>query len=319
MTLQLLDNLWELRTNSVFFNTVTQESLGFFSSPFVVISVISSFAEPLWSKGGSVSQAIALPDTSIAWGNRKELVLNQLSLFEFPILSNNNYELFYFSLARLEAVQIKVWEYVGQTKDTAVENLVTTLETSAILTVDFSQVNVRLDAIEQAIADIEPTTVDFSPVLTVLAGIQNTASNILANTNILQSSSNAILTNLADVQNTLNDMIVKPQILLRVNGLLPNQSKEIRFWEKAEITTALKIESIFIDSPADDKVKIAVFTQANVKLTEREFDKEQTPYDFPDLVLSKSLKVVFTNWSGNPIDRVFVYCSQVPEAVTLDI
>jgi hypothetical protein len=137
-------------------------------------------------------------------------------------------------------------------------------------------------------------------VLAGLAGVQSTASNTLSNTNNLQSSSNAILADLANVQNTLNDMTAKPQILLRVNGLAGNQSKEIRFWEQSQITTALKVESIFIDSPADDKVKIVILTQDNIKLTERAFDKNQTPYDFPDLVLSKFLKVVFTNMSTNP-------------------
>ncbi len=319
MTLQLLDNSWELKTNGIFFNSVRQESLGVFSSPFIAISVTSSFADPLWSKAGSVGQVIALSDASVAYGSRKELVLNQASFFEFPIFSSSNYELFYFSLPRLEAVQIKVWEYTGQTKDKAIEDLVTALETSAILTVDFSQINARLDVLEAAIANITPTPVDFSPVLAELAEIQSIASNTLSNTNNLQSSSNTILAGLTSVQNTLNEMTVKPQILIRVNGLASNQSKEIRFWEQAAITTALKIESIFIDSPAEDKVKIAIFTQDNIKLTERQFDKNQTPYDFPDLVLSKLLKIVFTNTSPNPIDKIFIYCSQVPEAITLDI
>lgn len=266
MTLQLLDNLWSMRVDETLSALSAQHSLGDFTSPYVAITVTSAYAQPGWSKGGTVSQAITLPDSSPAYGSFRELFLNRVSLLEFPFLTGGSYNLRYFPFFRLGEVQIKVWEYTGQTRDRAVENLVEALETSAVLTVDFSQINARLNTLEAAI----------------------------------------------------NAMAHKPQILIRVNGLAANQSKEIRFWEQAQITTALKIESIYIDSPADDKMKIAVFTQDGIKLTEREFNKNETPYDFPDLVLAKSLKVVFTS-VNSVINRIFVFCSQVPEAIALDI
>jgi hypothetical protein len=318
MTRQLTGNLWTLRLEGNLSNILDKHSLGIFTNPFVIISVSSVYADSLWRKGGSVGQAIILPDGQTAYGTNQEIPLNQLFLLEFPLLAGDSYELFYFSLPRLETVNIKVWEYQGETVESLLPELGEYLESSVQLNVDLSEVLTRLDNLN--------VTVDLSEIQTQLTDIENA----IANLDLTSMDISQIITKLDEVRgdiqalnNAIDNLEVttteNPQVLLRVNGLAQNQTKEIRFWEQPSITTALKVESIYIDAPAEDKVKIEIFTFDNIKLTERLFEKNDTPYAFPDLVLSQGLKVVFSLVGTNPIDKIFIYCVSVPEPVVIDV
>jgi hypothetical protein len=318
MSLQLTSNLWQLKTDSIFSNEASSYSLGTYSNPFVVIFVTSPNANPLWRKGGFVSQTLLLPDSEVAFTPGADVFLDKLALFEFSVLIGTDYELVYFPVGRLPEVRVKVWEYQGETVESLLPELGEYLESSVQLNVDLSEVLTRLDNLN--------VTVDLSEIQTQLTDIENA----IANLDLTSMDISQIITKLDEVRgdiqalnNAIDNLEVttteNPQVLLRVNGLAQNQTKEIRFWEQPSITTALKVESIYIDAPAEDKVKIEIFTFDNIKLTERLFEKNDTPYAFPDLVLSQGLKVVFSLVGTNPIDKIFIYCVSVPEPVVIDV
>lgn len=154
MTLQIIEDLWNLRIDNSFDRSADKYSLGIFNSPFIIVLVSSTFADPLWNKGGSLAQGIELQTLEIAHGNFKELYLNKIAILEFPLFSGNSYELFYFPLFRLETVELKVWEYTGLLKDTAIDNLLEALEENPILNINFDSILTRLDELEMAIDNL---------------------------------------------------------------------------------------------------------------------------------------------------------------------
>lgn len=278
MSLQSTDNNYVLRIENEFDSNTLEHSLGYFSSSLIAIKITSSVALSDWKKGGKIAQVVSVGDNR-ALVQIKDIEINKLNLFEFiPIQEGLDYELVYLALPRLVNVNIQVWEYQGQTVESLLVNLGNYLESSVNLQVDLSSVLDKLDNLN--------LTVDMSEVEAKL-------SDIL-------------------------DEMTKPQILLRILGLTGNQSKTINLWEQSNITTAIKIESIYIDSPAEDRIRIEILTSDNFKLTERYFNKSETPYDFPDLVLSRFLKVKVTSENNSIIDRVFIYCSQVAEPLIVD-
>lgn len=156
MTLQIIDNLWELKVNDLFDSNIARHSLGVFSHPYLIVKVSSDFALESWRQGGSIGQGINFEAAS-AYGEIKPLTLESLLLFQFPLLTGDNYELYYFSLPRLEAVQLQVWEYSGQTIDASISQLVNALESADLsnLQVDTAEINQQLAEINASIQYLE--------------------------------------------------------------------------------------------------------------------------------------------------------------------
>ena len=131
MTLQLVDNLWKLKVDTTLDATISQHLLGTFDNLFVVVNVTSDSALPIWKQAGSIGQAINFGRT-LAYGEVKQIYLNTYLLLQFPLLSGEIYDLYYFPLTRLVESQIKIWEYIGDTIDTSINQLIATLQTAGL-------------------------------------------------------------------------------------------------------------------------------------------------------------------------------------------
>jgi hypothetical protein len=173
MSLQIIDNNWELKIDASFDSAIKKHSLGFFNSPFVVVLIQSSVAHPLWQKAGTIGQSIVF-NNEVAYGAQKNLSLNENILLEFPIFFGNSYELFYFASSWLGIVSIKVWEYAGTTQETLINNLIAALQTQ-IITTNLSQENQQLlNTINQKIDDMP---LNFEPVINIPSTSANTATS----------------------------------------------------------------------------------------------------------------------------------------------
>ena len=161
MSIQLLDNNWNLAYNSLITSSLDKLLLGSYSSNFLAVFVDSSTKNPSWLKGGFVSREIVLPDNSIGLANSTELRLGEINLIQFPSLFSGSYNLYYLGYERLEEVRLKIYEYQGQTQDVLLPQIANYLETNAELQVDFSEIDNRLDAIESILNNmfVQPKTI----------------------------------------------------------------------------------------------------------------------------------------------------------------
>ena len=112
MALQVTDNDWLLKVDTQIDFNLNGQLLGSFTGKFVIASVTSFVAGDVWNKGGVLRQGIETK-AGLALAEPKELLLRDLNLLTFEPLSGLSYELFYFSLNRLEKTNIKIWEYQG--------------------------------------------------------------------------------------------------------------------------------------------------------------------------------------------------------------
>ena len=108
-------------------------------------------------------------------------------------------------------------------------------------------------------------------------------------------------------------------ILYRVFGLSRNQAKYINFWENPEIVDGVRIDSLFIDSPYDDRLYVEVLDYNDNHITEWRFKKSQTPYEFPKLELRKYIKLKLEVLSGGAISSVFIYTTPIESPSIFDI
>ena len=268
MSIQLLDNNWNLSFNSLIPSSVSKVLLGSYTSNFLAVFVDSSTKNPSWLKGGFISREIVLPDNSIGLANSTELRLGEINLVQFPSLFTGSYNLYYLGYERLEQVQLKIYEYQGQTQDVLLPQIANYLETNAELQVDFSEINNRLDAIESI----------------------------------------------------LNNMFTQTKtILYRVFDLARKQTKYVKFWENPEIEDGIRIDSLFIDSPYDDKLYVEVLDYNDNHITEWNFKKSETPYEFPKLEFSKYVKLKLQVPSGSSIGSIFIYITPMESPSLFDI
>ena len=142
MTLQIIDNSWELKLNTELDTSVPRHSLGSFNSSFIIVNISSDSVDPRWRQAGYIGQGVIFDD-KIAYGEFKEISLDNYLLLEFPLLSTDNYELFYLPLPRLVQANIRIWEYKGSTKDTELIKLLEALKSFEFPTIQdaLNQVN----------------------------------------------------------------------------------------------------------------------------------------------------------------------------------
>ena len=131
MTLQLTENIWELRIDTIFDAKVNQFYLGLFANPFVIVNVNSEYTSPVWRQAGHIGQAITFQD-SLAYGELKEIFLESFLLLQFPLLSGEEYNLYYFPLPRLVKAKVKVWEYKGESINASINQIVNALQEASL-------------------------------------------------------------------------------------------------------------------------------------------------------------------------------------------
>ena len=131
MTLQLVDNLWELKLDNTLDANAPIHSLGTFTNPFVVVNISSERTLTSWQQAGTIGQAINF-DRDYAHGEIKQITLDSYLLLQFPLLTGNTYDLYYFPLPRLVEAKVKVWEYKGETIDVSISELITALQSASL-------------------------------------------------------------------------------------------------------------------------------------------------------------------------------------------
>ena len=139
MTLQLVDNVWELKLDTSLDAEIEQHYIGNFVNSYVVVNVTSDDVLPSWRQAGNIGQAVSFGD-DFAHGEIKALTLDRYLLLEFPLLTGDNYDLYYFPFPRLVTAKIKVWEYLGSTVDIEVNKLVESLQSASLPNIE-KQIN----------------------------------------------------------------------------------------------------------------------------------------------------------------------------------
>lgn len=142
MTLQLVDNTWELKLDTSLDASIDQHYMGNFANPYVVVNVISDEANPSWKQAGNIGQAVKF-DNDYAYGEVKAITLNTYLLFEFPLLTGNDYDLYYFPFPRLVTAKIKVWEYLGNTVDVGLKQLINGLESASLPNIENKLIDIN--------------------------------------------------------------------------------------------------------------------------------------------------------------------------------
>lgn len=146
MALQVTNDNWIEKVDTVVPGTEDLYLLGEFTNPFVIVEIQSTIADPVWNKAGEIAQSI---DTEIGtvYGKKQELFLRNPNLINFDSLSTESYKLWYFPLDRLGNTSVKVYEYRGETIDSQIQILVDGLKQSDLLNEDLSAIGAMLDRI----------------------------------------------------------------------------------------------------------------------------------------------------------------------------
>lgn len=146
MTLQIIDNLWELRIDNDFDANIQSHFLGSFTNNYLIAKVTSEFALPAWQQAGTLGQAVNF-ETSLAYGEFKPLSLDSHILLNFPLLTGASYDLHYFPLPRLTTVKLQIWEYQGTTENIEINKLLSALN------------NFQFPALEKVISQASNTSI----------------------------------------------------------------------------------------------------------------------------------------------------------------
>lgn len=141
MTLQLTDNLWNLKIDEIYDANVDKHYLGNFTNNYLVINIQSNHVLSDWRQAGNIGQAIPF-NTDLAYGELKQITLDSYLLLNFPLLTEESYDLYYFPLSRLKESIVKVWEYQGTTKDISLQNLIDGLNNNISVNINESNSNV---------------------------------------------------------------------------------------------------------------------------------------------------------------------------------
>lgn len=153
MSLQIPNNEWTLAVDKLIDFSNSEILFGSFTSPFVAIQITSKSADSAWRNAGTVAQGISIID-QVGYGNYQNLQLNNLNLLQFPLITPDSYQLYYLPLARLETVRVRIWEFMGETVDTSVVELISQLQTNAIIQVDLSRIQEQIDCLKSMISQI---------------------------------------------------------------------------------------------------------------------------------------------------------------------
>ena len=267
MSLKLLSNNWSLEYDEIITGSRNKLLVGNYNSNYLAIFIDSVSKNPNWNNGGLVAQQIIFEDGTVALANTNKLLLGQLNLIEFPIISQDSYNLYYLGLERLTTTTIKIYKYLGETQESLLPLLTQYLENNATFNVDLSLITNQLNVLE-------------------------------ANVN----------------------MLLEPrQILYRVFDIDINGTKEIRFWENPDIQDGIRIESLYIDSPEDDRFNFELLDFENNHITEFEFKKNQTPFAFPKLEFSKYVRLKIKALNNNGIGALFLYVTPIQSPLLFDV
>lgn len=124
-----------------------------YTSEFVAVGVRVKNSKNNWRNGGYLSQEFLFPalgynNNGKAFNQSKNLLINNVSILNFPAITSSPYRLRYFPPTYFVDVTIQIWEYVGTTTNILVRELANFLHNSSPeLLINLEDVNNKLNLI----------------------------------------------------------------------------------------------------------------------------------------------------------------------------
>ncbi len=99
---------------------------------------------------------------------------------------------------------------------------------------------------------------------------------------------------------------IEEYIVRRINGLNNGQTKIIDF---TDINYPVKVESVYIDSPANDKFTIAILDSQDNTIFTWSLGRDDTPLSLPTVLITPDLKISLT--ANSNITKILIHCRPV--------
>lgn len=99
---------------------------------------------------------------------------------------------------------------------------------------------------------------------------------------------------------------IEEYIVRRINGLNNNQTKIIDF---TDVNYPVKIESVYIDSPANDQFTIAILDSQDNMIFTWSLGRDDTPLNLPTVLITPDLKISLT--ASSNITKILIHCRPV--------
>lgn len=133
-----------------------------YSSQFIAVGVKVNSSKDNWRYGGYLSQEFKFSSSGYAHSNKAfnrcpELLINEVTILNLPLLSNDNYRLRYSPPTYFSDVRLQIWEYTGIVinDDNGLNAEAYSLleEINNKLNTSFVDLNNRLDRIERNLSN----------------------------------------------------------------------------------------------------------------------------------------------------------------------
>lgn len=145
-------------------------------------------------------------------------------------------------------------------------------------------------------------------------------ANYLESNAQLQIDLSSVTDKLEELQTMIVDLSAPRQsILYRVAGLRRREIKLVKFWENLNIPSGLRLESLFIDSPEDDRLDLELSDRLGNKITDWSFRRNETPYEFPKAEFSNQVQLKLELVGASPISSIFIYVTPTIAPLVEDI
>lgn len=99
---------------------------------------------------------------------------------------------------------------------------------------------------------------------------------------------------------------IEEYLVRRVNGLNNGENKIIDF---TDIDYPVKVESVYIDSPANDRLTIEILDSQDIVIFNWFLNRSDTPITLPTILITPGLKIRLI--ASSNIDKVLIYCKPV--------
>ena len=123
--------MWQLRATILKTATTSPDNRLFippfdtgktYSSQFIAAGINVKDSRDNWRNGGYLAQEFTFPSYGYrhnrkAFYHSEELLINDVSILNFPPLSNGSYRLRYFAPTYFPDVKLQIWEYIGVKTD----------------------------------------------------------------------------------------------------------------------------------------------------------------------------------------------------------
>ena len=95
---------------------------GEFTSDFVAVGIEVTASGENWRFGGHIAQQFSFPSSGFkhpgkAFYRTEELMINEVTIINIPIVSGEPYRLRYFPPAWFKDLRFTIWEYVGESSN----------------------------------------------------------------------------------------------------------------------------------------------------------------------------------------------------------